>query len=88
MTYSGLEKKLNKEIFNTLNGHRHFNMDKITTNFGHMLEYCKKSSSFCCVKSYMSVANFINNFRCSGFITAWKNICFVMWNGMPRLVVQ
>ena len=49
---------------------------------------CKKSSSFWCVKSYMSVANFINNFRCSGFITAWKNICFVMWNGMPRLVVQ
>ena len=49
---------------------------------------CKKSSSFWCVKSYMSVANFINNFRCSGFVTAWKNICFVMWNGMPRLVVQ
>ena len=36
----------------------------------------------------MSVVNFINNFRCSGFITAGKNICFVMWNGMPRLVVQ
>ena len=22
-----------------LNGHRHFNMDKIITNLGHMLEY-------------------------------------------------
>ena len=39
MTYSGFEKKLNKVIYNTLNGHRHFNMDKITTNFDHMLEY-------------------------------------------------
>ena len=39
MTYSGLEKKLNKVIFDTLNGHRHFIMDKIITNFGHMLEY-------------------------------------------------
>ena len=41
MTYSGFEKKLNKVIYNsiTLNGHRHFNMDKIITNFGHMLQY-------------------------------------------------
>ena len=39
MTYSGFEKKLNKVIYNTLNGHRHLNMDRIITNFGHMLEY-------------------------------------------------
>ena len=39
MTYSGFEKKLNKVIFNTLNSHRHFIMDKIITNFGNMLEY-------------------------------------------------
>ena len=39
MTYSGFEKKLNKVIYNTLNGHRHYNMDKIITNFGHMLQY-------------------------------------------------
>ena len=26
-------------IFDTLNGHRHFNMGIIITNFGHMLEY-------------------------------------------------
>ena len=39
MTYSGFEKKPNKVIYNTLNGHRHLNMDKIITNFGHMLEY-------------------------------------------------
>ena len=31
MTYSGFGKKLNKVIYNTLNGHRHFNMDKIIT---------------------------------------------------------
>ena len=29
MTYGGFEKKLNKVIYDTLNGHRHFNMDKI-----------------------------------------------------------
>ena len=39
MTYSGFEKKLNKVIYNILNGHRHFNMDRIITNFGDMLEY-------------------------------------------------
>ena len=39
MTYSGFEKKLSKVIYNTLNGQRHFNMDIIITNFGHMLEY-------------------------------------------------
>ena len=54
----------------------------------HRASQCKKSSSFQCVKSYMSVVNFINNFRCSGFITAWENVCFIMWNGMPRLVVH
>ena len=39
MTYSDFEKKLNKVIYNMLNGHRHLNMDKIIINFGHMLDY-------------------------------------------------
>ena len=38
MTYSGFEKKPNKVIYNMLNGHRQFNMYKMTTYFGHMLE--------------------------------------------------
>ena len=39
MTYSGFEKKLNKVIDDILNGHRQFNMYKMITNLGHMLEY-------------------------------------------------
>ena len=39
ITYSDFEKKLNKVIYNMLNCHRHFSMDKIITNFGDMLEY-------------------------------------------------
>ena len=33
MTYSGFEKKLNKVIYNMLNGHRHFNIDKNYSQF-------------------------------------------------------
>ena len=36
MTYSGSEKKLNKVIYNMLNGHRQFNMYKKITDFGYM----------------------------------------------------
>ena len=32
-------KKLNKVIDDILNGHRQFNMYKMITDFGHMLEY-------------------------------------------------
>ena len=39
MTYSGFEKKLNKVVQNMLNGHRHFNISKMITNFSNMLEY-------------------------------------------------
>ena len=39
MTYSAFEKKLNKVIYDMLNGHRQFNMYKMITDFGHMLEY-------------------------------------------------
>ena len=39
MTYSGLEKKLNKAICNMLNGHRQFDMYKMVTDFSHMLKY-------------------------------------------------
>ena len=38
MTYSGFEKRLNKVIYNMLNGHRLFKMHKMTTDFGNMLE--------------------------------------------------
>ena len=39
MTYSGFEKKLNKVIYDILNGHRELNMYKMITDFGHTLEY-------------------------------------------------
>ena len=39
MTYSGFEKKLNKVIYIMLNGHRQFNMYKMITDFGYLLEY-------------------------------------------------
>ena len=39
MTYSGFEKKVNKVIYNILNGHGQFNLYKMITDFGHVLEY-------------------------------------------------
>ena len=36
---SGFEKKLNKVIYDTLNGHKQFDIYKMITDFGHMLEY-------------------------------------------------
>ena len=39
MTDRGFEKKINKAICTTLNGHRQFNMYNMITDFGHMLEY-------------------------------------------------
>ena len=39
MTYSGFEKKPNKVIYDMLNGHTQFNMYKMITDFGHILEY-------------------------------------------------
>ena len=39
MTYSGFKTSLNKVIYDMLNDHRQFNMYKMITDFGHMLDY-------------------------------------------------
>ena len=39
MTNSGFEKKLKIAIFNTLNGHRLFNMYQMIIDFGCMIKY-------------------------------------------------